>query len=793
MQKFLIVVLGGFICSSCPAAGVNLLTNGNFESGGIGWSQWWGGNSSVNAADPLEGDRCAGVWWHDDGIYQNLVLDAGTYQFGGKLMTTQTGGLKDRRIVIQVQAGGGSPTQQLQIGPGDSENIWHSVSGFITLTAPASVTVTLMLVSDLGSNPSGIGLFDDIYLSEVAQQANRNYYGAKLEPRNRVMHTAGQSAGDFNDYWNLMDIGEKPACYMTYCNLVDPFVPALRAELERYRRDYGVYLPVQLGLYIVGIENEIAAGLWDADIERFCRDLNQLGYPLYIRIGYECNGDHNHYDPIAYKAAFIRITNALRSNNVEAATVFNVIQGPYQSWYPGDAYVDWMSINAFGVWNIQHPYTPLFLNDAHARGKPVLIGEASPVFWHTDQGEASWNGDFVPYFNLINSWAGIKNFCYINTNWGGQWGDCRLQPYPIVAQHYKDQMDSALYLHGTDEVSLRADITGIIDTIPPAKINDITVTATQHGILLQWQPPADDVGINRYEILRDGILAGYNTQHYFEDTTVAAGKTCRYQITAIDKGGNRGPVSEPIMAVAAPSIDKVINGQFDQGRGPWATAWNATGLSMSSSIDSTSKLSGENSCKLIINSVSGIPWHLQYYQNLNTQAGFRYTLTFQAAADRNTSISVALQETHSPYSTFISYTADLTPVPQTFTVSGISPDKDNVNLAFMLGASAPRTIWLDAITLTETSSNPDPQNCSEVYAAGFELPADLSGDCSVDIEDLIVWAAFWLDANCGPDNGYCQKADAGLDGSVTLADWEAFCLYWLECNDPHNSSCQPTW
>ncbi|HOL31256.1 MAG TPA: hypothetical protein PK052_04680, partial [Anaerohalosphaeraceae bacterium] len=412
---------------------------------------------------------------------------------------------------------------------------------------------------------------------------------------------------------------------------------------------------------------------------------------------------------------------------------------------------------------------------------------------HTDQGEASWNGDFVPYFNLINSWAGIKNFCYINTNWGGQWGDCRLQPYPIVAQHYKDQMDSALYLHGTDEVSLRADITGIIDTIPPAKINDITVTATQHGILLQWQPPADDVGINRYEILRDGILAGYNTQHYFEDTTVAAGKTCRYQITAIDKGGNRGPVSEPIMAVAAPSIDKVINGQFDQGRGPWATAWNATGLSMSSSIDSTSKLSGENSCKLIINSVSGIPWHLQYYQNLNTQAGFRYTLTFQAAADRNTSISVALQETHSPYSTFISYTADLTPVPQTFTVSGISPDKDNVNLAFMLGASAPRTIWLDAITLTETSSNPDPQNCSEVYAAGFELPADLSGDCSVDIEDLIVWAAFWLDANCGPDNGYCQKADAGLDGSVTLADWEAFCLYWLECNDPHNSSCQPTW
>ena len=67
--------------------------------------------------------------------------------------------------------------------------------------------------------------------SALAYQT-RNYYGGKLEPVDKVMHVAGQSPSDFNDYWNVMDSGEYPACYMAYCNLVEPFVPDLRAQLE---------------------------------------------------------------------------------------------------------------------------------------------------------------------------------------------------------------------------------------------------------------------------------------------------------------------------------------------------------------------------------------------------------------------------------------------------------------------------------------------------------------------------------------------------------------------------------
>jgi hypothetical protein len=249
MQKTLVLLLTGLMAGTLNAAvGPNLLVNGHFQSGAAGWSRWWGGNSGLPVTDPIEGDLCAGVWWNDDGIFQTLSLpEAGLYEFGGKLLTT--GGLTNRRAVIEAKIDNGSYSriQQLDIVPGAAATTWHSVNGTLLLTTPASVTITLMLVNETGTNPAGIGFFGDIFIKRVIPQAGRNYYGAKLEPQTRVMHTAGQSVSDFNDYWNVMDPGEKPACYMTYCKLVTPFMPALRQDLERYRRDYGVYLPSNWG------------------------------------------------------------------------------------------------------------------------------------------------------------------------------------------------------------------------------------------------------------------------------------------------------------------------------------------------------------------------------------------------------------------------------------------------------------------------------------------------------------------------------------------------------------------
>lgn len=85
-------------------------------------------------------------------------------------------------------------------------------------------------------------------------------------------------------------------------------------------------------------------------------------------------------------------------------------------------------------------------------------------------------------------------------------------------------------------------------------------------VVLSWDVASDNNGINRYQVVRDGSLAGYYNEPNFEDTDVVAGKTYLYQVTAIDNGGNRGPASDSIMVVTKPSIEKIINGQFDQGR-----------------------------------------------------------------------------------------------------------------------------------------------------------------------------------------------------------------------------------
>lgn len=169
----------------------NLLINGNFEQtpGGTGWTQWWGGNSNRYVLDPLEGDYCAGVWWHDDGIVQTITIGPGMYEFGGKIMTTQ--GMVNRRGVIQAEFGG--KVQQLDIVPGDAVNEWHIASpqdGFPnsaiidnTTFGATTLTINLMMVS--GASPSGIVFYDDLYLGPLGISKQAKFpdpYPGKIVP-----------------------------------------------------------------------------------------------------------------------------------------------------------------------------------------------------------------------------------------------------------------------------------------------------------------------------------------------------------------------------------------------------------------------------------------------------------------------------------------------------------------------------------------------------------------------------------------------------------------------------------
>lgn len=151
------------------AAAENLLVNGDFEATTAdldawnAWSQWWGGNSNKHVADPIEDDYCAGVWWHDDGILQTVDIGPGMYEFGGKIMTSEEGGMYNRRGLIQAEIGG--LELQLDIVPGDAENVWFVKSGIIDNTTLGATSITINLLMDsFDVDPAGIVLYDDIYL-----------------------------------------------------------------------------------------------------------------------------------------------------------------------------------------------------------------------------------------------------------------------------------------------------------------------------------------------------------------------------------------------------------------------------------------------------------------------------------------------------------------------------------------------------------------------------------------------------------------------------------------------------
>ena len=173
MMKKVLTLLA--LIAMIGVANAELLTNGDFEAGaGVGWNQWWGGNSGVGVPDPIEGDLCGGVWWSDDGIFQGIEIGADTYTVSGQISQEN---LFNRIGVIVAEVGVWNPdkwapgvggidvwwTQQIEITPSDPTGTWLSGSTVIdNTTAGASYLNINLFLIDQGEEPAGLARFDNI-------------------------------------------------------------------------------------------------------------------------------------------------------------------------------------------------------------------------------------------------------------------------------------------------------------------------------------------------------------------------------------------------------------------------------------------------------------------------------------------------------------------------------------------------------------------------------------------------------------------------------------------------------
>jgi len=301
------------------------------------------------------------------------------------------------------------------------------------------------------------------------------YFGRKLEPRGRVvLHGAGQTDdATFREYSALLG-PNRPMLYMSYVDLkddLDGYFKQLHADIGSYPD----YLVPQIGLSFnagqaaTHYEADVAEGGMDDRVAMLCKGLKSLDRPVYLRIGYEFNGQWNGYDPASYIVAFRRIAVALRACSPETAAVWDYAPdaagaGPaadYMRFYPGDAFVDWWAINLFAEDSFDSGATRHFLNDATAHQFPVMIAESTPRRHPVTEGAKVVDGWYKPYFELMHRTPQVKAFCYINWDWRkypqwADWGDARIQDDPGVLSFYRREVADKLYRSAKGEAETRA-------------------------------------------------------------------------------------------------------------------------------------------------------------------------------------------------------------------------------------------------------------------------------------------------------------------------------------------------
>jgi uncharacterized protein (TIGR03437 family) len=559
-------------------------------------------------------------------------------------------------------------------------------------------------------------------------------FGARLEPQGVLMHGAGQSTDAFAAYTGIFPAGRQPMVYMYYTSLAGltaNWSDDLKAQLMAYPN---VFLIPQIGLNLTftnadgtlaPYDAQIAAGAYDAQIANLVTGLQRLATPAYIRIGYEFNGlSWNGYTPVPYQQAFIRIANAIRAANLEVATVWDASeQGVtnYFDYYPGDQYVDWFGMNIFNADGFTDSNMNVFFVQANARKKPVMIGETTPAYVGAQNGATSWNGWFVQFFNFMATTPVVKEFNYIDWNWPVDmpslsfWGDARLETdaATYVRNLYVPELADPMILNAGSETAFRKLLAGSAGSTPPPAVTDLSAMAAANGVVLAWTPVADPSGIARYYIYRDNAFLDVWLGSGYVDTTVEPNAEHSYTVAAMDRAGNLA-VPSNVATATVTSVEMLWNGNFENGLAYWASNSYAAGAVGTAVASTANPIDGTASAMLTVSSSTGTAWHLQFLQGFKMTQGMTYTVSFKARSSAPVSLPLMIQLASSPNTVYLGPTAAVTTNASLFQYAFVAPVSAAVNMSFEYGNINPNTVWLDDVSIKESTN-------ASLGASGWQL------------------------------------------------------------------------
>ena len=295
----------------------------------------------------------------------------------------------------------------------------------------------------------------------------------KFEPKDgKVLVFAGQSVDATLDYYRNLPGVPRPAGFSDYVSYdIGTTYRSFAADYpKKFEGNDGLFevtnwgsgnqcvacnlvhddfseAAINIGLYIAGPIYEdgsvctdspecntykIAQGLYDDKLNEFADWLLSLnGRPVFLRTGYEFDGDWNGYTPDQFKAAYKHIYRLFKKRGVDNVayvlhTAGFISRSKLEAFYPeadefSDSYVDWLGFSYFSNKGKEE------LQFAREHNLKVFIGEAAP---HTGESKEQidigknpemaieWINEFFDFIETNKDV--VRGFAYINENWSDE-------------------------------------------------------------------------------------------------------------------------------------------------------------------------------------------------------------------------------------------------------------------------------------------------------------------------------------------------------------------------------------
>jgi mannan endo-1,4-beta-mannosidase len=272
----------------------------------------------------------------------------------------------------------------------------------IRLFSILSLTMFLLVLScsDLGPSDYSLEICDE---TGPSTRSNRERFG----------FFAPELYDDFPGHLDSLTrvFGATPGYVLWFLQIDDPF-PSEKAGVLAGR---GIRMVISMNLMSVSssdvrndtILSEICIGMWDSTLAAFARDAAVVGESMYLRFGYEMNGDWFSWGrkPALFVAAWQRahsLFRAVGAYNVRWVFSPNILCKGWSvghdlyAYYPGDSVVDIIGLDGynygddFNAWYEWETFGRVFgetLQAVKDLGKPLWISETGCP---SDQRRAEW-------------------------------------------------------------------------------------------------------------------------------------------------------------------------------------------------------------------------------------------------------------------------------------------------------------------------------------------------------------------------------------------------------------------